>query len=92
MAVSFEVPRASEYLIRLFDHIYGFDSRSKKSGHHKNLEIHDPTDWNKTSYLRHDIQVDSKEISYIIIRLYTMPRGGVLTTDRFSYILVKTLY
>ena len=26
----------------------------------------------------------------IIIHSYTLPRGGVLTTDRFSYILVKT--
>ena len=65
MAVSFEVPRASEYLIKSFNHIYGFDSRSKKRGHHKNLEIHDPTDWNKTSYLRDDIHV-YKELNFSI--------------------------
>ena len=72
MAVSFEVPRASEYLIRLFNHIYGFDSRSKKRGHHKNLEIHDPTDWNKTSYLRDDIQVDSKEYLSEVLKGYNL--------------------
>ena len=72
MAVSFEVPRASEYLIRLFNHIYGFDSRSKKRGHHKNIEIHDPTVWSKTAFLRDDIRTDSKEYLEVILTDYKL--------------------
>ena len=47
-------------------------TRSKKRGHHKNLEIHDPTDWNKTSYLRDDIQVDSKEYLSKVLKGYNL--------------------
>lgn len=36
-------------------------THSQKRGHHKNIEIHDPLDWNKKSYLRDDIQIDLKE-------------------------------
>ena len=33
-------------------------THSRKRGHHKNLMIHDPTDWNKFSYVRDDLAID----------------------------------
>lgn len=36
-------------------------TKSKKRGHHRNIEIHNPQDWDKTSYLRDDVRTDSKE-------------------------------
>ncbi len=30
-------------------------THSPRRGHHKNVEIHDPADWSKTSYLRDDV-------------------------------------
>lgn len=36
-------------------------TKSPKRGHHKNKAIHNPEDWNKTSYLRDDIRIDNKK-------------------------------
>ena len=36
-------------------------TKSSKRGHHKNIKIHNPQNWNEESYLRDDIRIDSKE-------------------------------
>ena len=33
-------------------------THSDKRGHHKNVEIHDPVNWSKKSYIRNDLQED----------------------------------
>ena len=45
---------------------------SKKRGHHKNIEIHNPQDWNKTSYLRDDIRIDLKEYLSEVLKDYKL--------------------
>ena len=37
-------------------------THADKSGHHKNTEISDPTNWKKKSYLRNDISADDVEV------------------------------
>ena len=36
-------------------------TKSSKRGHHKNVKIHNPQNWDEESYLRDDIRIDSKE-------------------------------
>ena len=45
---------------------------SPKRGHHKNISIHNPQNWSKTSYLRDDIRVDSKEYLSEILKDYKL--------------------
>lgn len=47
-------------------------SSSPKRGHHKNVQIHNPQDWSKTSYLRDDIRQDSKEFLSVILKDYKL--------------------
>lgn len=47
-------------------------TRSPKRGHHNNLEIHDPINWRKISYLRNDIQIDSKEYLSEILKDFNL--------------------
>ena len=47
-------------------------THSKKRGHHKNLEIKDPTNWNKPSYVRDDLQIDDKDLLKEILRDYKL--------------------
>ena len=36
-------------------------TKSPKRGHHKNIKMHNPQNWEEDSYLRNDIRIDSKE-------------------------------
>ena len=35
-------------------------THSRKRGHHSNLEIKDPSDWSKASFIRDDLSIDEK--------------------------------
>ena len=43
---------------------------SPKRGHHKNIPIHNPQNWEEVSYLRDDIREDSKEYLSEILKDY----------------------
>ena len=45
---------------------------SSKRGHHKNIKIHNPQNWNEESYLRDDIRIDSKEYLSEILKDYKL--------------------
>lgn len=47
-------------------------TKSKKRGHHKNVEIHNPNNWNESSYLRNDLRIDSKEYLGEILKDYKL--------------------
>ena len=47
-------------------------THAKRRGHHNNIEIHDPKDWSKTSFVRDDIQVDSKEYLKVVLNSYKL--------------------
>ena len=47
-------------------------TKSPKRGHHKNLKIHNPQNWNEESYLRDDIRIDSKEYLSEILKDYKL--------------------
>lgn len=37
-------------------------THSRKRGHHRNLEIHDPQNWEQVSYVKNDISIDDKKL------------------------------
>ena len=47
-------------------------TKSPKRGHHKNIEIHNPQDWKKKSYLRDDIRIDLKIYLSDILKDYNL--------------------
>ena len=47
-------------------------THSKKRGHHANLQIKDPTDWNKISFVRDDLSIDEKEFLKEIVNDYKL--------------------
>ena len=47
-------------------------TNSPKRGHHKNIKIHNPQNWEESSYLRDDIRVDSKEYLSEILKDYKL--------------------
>lgn len=47
-------------------------SNSPKRGHHKNIPIHNPQDCSKTSYMRNDIRLDSKEFLSVVLQDYQL--------------------
>ena len=47
-------------------------TKSPKRGHHKNVRIHNPQDWNEDSYLRDDIRIDSKEYLSEVLKDYRL--------------------
>lgn len=47
-------------------------TKSPKRGHHKNIKIHNPQNWNEESYLRDDIRIDSKEYLSEILKDYKL--------------------
>ena len=47
-------------------------TKSPKRGHHKNIAIHNPQNWNEISYLRDDIRIDSKEYLSEILKDYKL--------------------
>ena len=47
-------------------------TNSPKRGHHKNIQIHNPQNWNETSYLRDDIRIDSKEDLRKVLKDYKL--------------------
>lgn len=47
-------------------------TKSSKRGHHKNIKIHNPQNWNEESYLRDDIRIDSKEYLSEILKDYKL--------------------
>ena len=47
-------------------------TKSEKRGHHKNLKIHNPQNWNESLYLRDDIRIDSKEHLSEVLKDYNL--------------------
>ena len=47
-------------------------TKSSKRGHHKNIKIHNPQNWEEDSYLRNDIRIDSKEYLSEILKDYKL--------------------
>lgn len=47
-------------------------THSTHRGHHKNIEIKDPTNWKKSSYLRDDIQIDDVSKLQVILNDYRL--------------------
>ena len=47
-------------------------TKSPKRGHHKNIKIHNPQNWNEESYLRDDIRIDSKDYLSEILKDYKL--------------------
>ena len=47
-------------------------TKSPKRGHHANIKIHNPQNWNNTSYLRNDIREDEKKYLSEILRDYRL--------------------
>ena len=47
-------------------------TKNNRRGHHKNVPIHDPKDWNKTSFVRDDIRLDSKKYLSGILKDYQL--------------------
>ena len=47
-------------------------TKSPKRGHHKNIKIHNPQNWEEDSYLRNDIRIDSKEYLSEILKDYKL--------------------
>ena len=47
-------------------------TKSPKRGHHKNIKIHNPQNWEKDSFLRDDIRTDSKEYLSEILKDYEL--------------------
>ena len=45
-------------------------TKNSKRGHHKNVQIHNPQNWNKKAYVRDDIRADSKEYLSIVLNDY----------------------
>ena len=47
-------------------------TKSKKRGHHNNIPIHNPKNWEETSYLRDDLQIDSKDRLSVVLKDYNL--------------------
>lgn len=47
-------------------------TKSPKRGHHKNVKIHNPQDWNQDSFLRDDVRIDSKEYLSEVLKDYKL--------------------
>lgn len=47
-------------------------TKSAKRGHHSNIEIHNPQNWNESSYIRDDIRIDSKEHLSEVLKDYNL--------------------
>lgn len=47
-------------------------TKSAKRGHHKNIVIHNPQNWSEISYLRDDIELDSKEFLREVLKDYKL--------------------
>ena len=47
-------------------------TKSKKRGHHNNIKIHNPQNWNEESFLRDDMSVDSKEYLSKVLEDYKL--------------------
>ena len=47
-------------------------THSKKRGHHTNVPIHNPQNWDETSYIRDDIRIDSKKYLSEILKDYKL--------------------
>ena len=47
-------------------------TKSPKRGHHKNIKIHNPQNWEDVSYLRDDVRIDSKETLGEILKDYKL--------------------
>lgn len=52
-------------------------THAKYRGHHKNIEIKDPTDWNKFSRIRDDISVTDKDKLKEILNNYKLHPNDV---------------
>lgn len=47
-------------------------THSEKRGHHKNISISDPTNWNKTSYIRDDVRQDDINKLKVVLKDYKL--------------------
>ena len=47
-------------------------TKSSKRGHHKNIKIHNPQNWDEDSYLRDDIRIDAKEYLSEVLKDYKL--------------------
>ncbi|MBQ6731233.1 MAG: hypothetical protein IJR08_04935 [Bacilli bacterium] len=47
-------------------------THSRKRGHHKNIEIHNPQNWEEVSYIRNDISVDDKQVFSGVLNNYRL--------------------
>ena len=52
-------------------------TKSPKRGHHKNIKIHNPQNWDKDSYLRDDIRIDPKEYLSEVLKDYKLCPGDI---------------
>ena len=57
------------------DGMYYFNlglTHSQYRGHHKNLSIHDPVNWNNISFVRDDMSIDEKKFLEEILNDYKL--------------------
>lgn len=47
-------------------------THSQHRGHHKNLSIHDPTNWDEFSFVRDDMSIDEKKFLKEILNDYKL--------------------
>ena len=47
-------------------------TKSDKRGHQKNIKIHNPQNWSEESFLRDDINIDSKEYLSEVLKDYNL--------------------
>ena len=47
-------------------------TKSPRRGHHHNLEIHNPQNWDELSYVRNDLSVDEVELLDIVLKDYSL--------------------
>lgn len=52
-------------------------THSKYRGHHKNIEIKGPSNWNKISYLRDDIKLDDIDKLENILKEYKIHKNDI---------------
>lgn len=61
-------------------------THSDKRGHHKNIEIHDPTNFSKKSYLRDDVKETDKKYMKELLRNYRISKKDI---DKILKIISK---
>lgn len=57
-------------------------THSKKRGRHNNIEIRNPQNWSKTSYLRKDIDLHPKECLREILLNYNLNPNDIMKVEK----------